>query len=72
MSRILFALLCSSLLFSNTPHPNAPSFEAAELISATDLSYPVQSIAVGTVVLEITLDDKVVWRVFAPSAKYNL
>lgn len=58
MSRILFALLCSSLLFSNTPHPNAPSFEAAELISATDLSYPVQSIAVGTVVLEITLDEK--------------
>lgn len=58
MSRILFALLCSSLLFSNTPHPNAPSFEAAELISATDLSYPVQSIAVGTVVLEITLNEK--------------
>lgn len=58
MSRILFALLCSSLLFSNTPHPNAPSFEAAELISATDLSYPVQSIAVGTVVLEITVNEK--------------
>ena len=58
MSQILFALLCSSLLFSNTPHPNAPSFEAAKLISATDLSYPVQSIAVGTVVLEITVNEK--------------
>lgn len=58
MSRILFALVCSSLLFFNTPHPNAPSFEGAELISATDLSYPVRSIAVGAVVLETTVNEK--------------
>lgn len=72
MGRILFALLCSSLPFSNTPHPNAPSFEAAELISAADLSYPVQSIAVGTVVLEITLNEKGGVEDVRPSAKFKL
>lgn len=58
MSQILLALLCSSLLFSNALHPNTAPFEAAELISTTDLSYPVQSIAVGTVILEITVSEK--------------
>ena len=57
MSRILLGLLCSSLLFSNSPHPNPPSFEGANLISATNLAYPVQSIAVGTVALEIIVSE---------------
>jgi outer membrane biosynthesis protein TonB len=57
MSRILFGLLCSSLLFSNSSHPNSPPFEGANLISATNLEYPVQSIAVGTVVLEIRVSE---------------
>lgn len=58
MSRILFGLLFSSLFFSNWPHPNPPSFEGANVISATNLGYPVQSIAVGTVVLEVTVSEK--------------
>jgi len=60
MSRIVFSLLCSLLLFSGgAPCPKASSFEVAELVSAADdLRYPPQSIAVGTIVLEITVDEK--------------
>jgi outer membrane biosynthesis protein TonB len=31
---------------------SAPAFESAELVSATDIPYPMQSIAIGTVVVE--------------------
>jgi TonB family protein len=60
MSRIVLSLFCSLLLVSGgAPCPKASSFEVAELVSAADdLRYPPQSIAVGTVVLEITVDGK--------------
>ena len=60
MSRIVFSLFCSSLLVSGgAPHPKTSSFEAAELVSAADdPRYPFHSIAIGTVVLEITVDEK--------------
>jgi TonB family protein len=48
------------LLFSGGPPcPKASSFQVAELVSAADdLGYPPQSIAVGTIVLEIAVDEK--------------
>lgn len=60
MSQIVFSLFCSLLLVSDGALcPKASSFEVAELASAADdLRYPLQSIAVGTVVLEITVDEK--------------
>src|SRR6266478_14597 len=33
-------------------------FKAPEVISATDIPYPIQSIADGVVVLDVSLDDK--------------
>jgi len=38
--------------------PNAGAFEPAEIVSGTDIAYPTKSIAVGTVVLEVTVDEK--------------
>lgn len=32
-------------------------FESADLVSATDIAYPIQSIAIGTVVLEATVSE---------------
>src|SRR5215472_1378474 len=60
MSRLVFSLFCSLLLVSGgVPCPKASSFEVADLVSAADdLRHPPQSIAVGTVVLEITVDGK--------------
>ena len=37
---------------------SAGRFEAAEIVSGTDIAYPANSIAVGTVVLEVTVDEK--------------
>lgn len=60
MSQIVFSLFCSLLLVSGGALcSKASSFEVADLVSAADdLRYPPQSIAVGTVVLEITVDEK--------------
>ena len=58
MIRILFGLFCSALLLLGVLHQNTSSFEAPDLISATNLGYPVQSIAVGTVVVELTVSEK--------------
>lgn len=39
--------------------PNADStFQSADIVSATDIAYPTTSTAVGTVVLEVTVDQK--------------
>ena len=40
------------------PPPNAGAFEAAEIVSGTDIAYSAKSIAMGTVVLEVTVDEK--------------
>jgi hypothetical protein len=40
------------------PPPSAGAFEAAKIVSGTDIAYPTKSIAVGTVVLEVTVDEK--------------
>src|SRR6266567_7053978 len=40
------------------PPPNASAFEAAKIVSGADIAYPTKSIAVGTVVLEVTVDEK--------------
>jgi TonB family protein len=54
MAAIMLAGLCSV----EAPPPNTGPFEPAEIVSATDLAYPIQSVAVGTVVLEITVSEK--------------
>ena len=36
----------------------APNFQNAQVVSASDIPYPPQSIAVGTVVLEVTVSEK--------------
>jgi hypothetical protein len=38
--------------------PNGSPFEPGGVVSATDIKYPTQSVAVGTVVLELTVDEK--------------
>ena len=35
----------------------APAFRSAHVVSATDVPYPMQSIAIGTVVLEVTVSE---------------
>lgn len=35
----------------------APAFKSAHVVSATDVPYPKQSIAIGTVVLEVTISE---------------
>lgn len=54
MSAIMSAVLC----LAGAPAPNAGPFESADIVSATDIAYPPKSIAVGTVVLEVTVDKK--------------
>ena len=54
MAAFLLAGLCSV----KAPPSNTSPFEPAQVVSATDVTYPLQSIAVGTVVLEVTLSDK--------------
>jgi hypothetical protein len=40
------------------PPPNAGAFEAAKIVSGTDIAYPTKSVAVGTVVLEVSVNEK--------------
>ena len=54
----LTASLLAGLCSAKAATPNTSSFEPAQVVSATDLSYPLQSISVGTVVLELTLSEK--------------
>lgn len=54
----LTALLIAGLCSAKAPPPNTSPFEPAQVVSAADVSYPLQSIAVGTVVVELTLSDK--------------
>jgi len=54
MAAIMSAVLC----LAGAPPPNAGPFESADIVSATDIAYPPKSIAVGTVVLEVTVDEK--------------
>ena len=54
MAAIMLAGLCSA----EAPSPNAGPFEPADIVSATDIAYPTKSIAVGTVVLQVTVDEK--------------
>ena len=56
--RILTAFLLAGLCSAKEPTPNTSSFEPAQVVSATDVSYPLQSISVGTVVLELTVSEK--------------
>jgi outer membrane biosynthesis protein TonB len=51
---ILFTTNLSLILCART----GPTFEPAYLLSAADIAYPVQSIAVGTVVVEVTTDER--------------
>jgi TonB family protein len=50
---IPFALGGSLLL---AQQPAAPSYEPPRVVSAVDAAYPVNSVAFGTVVLEVALD----------------
>jgi TonB family protein len=52
------AIMSAGLCFAEAPPPNAGPFESADIVSATDVAYPLQSISVGTVVLEITVSEK--------------
>src|SRR5258705_76047 len=40
------------------PPPNASVFEAAEIVSGTDIAYSTKSIAVGTVIVRVTVDSE--------------
>ena len=48
--------LCASLSLAQRPEEGAPRFEAAEVISAVEPGYPPNSIATGTVILQVSLD----------------
>lgn len=54
MTSIMSAVLC----LAEAPPPNAGLFESAKIVSATDIAYPMKSFAVGTIVLEVTVDEK--------------
>jgi TonB family protein len=56
--RITAAIMLAGLCSAEMPPPYASSFEPAEIVAATDIAYPIRSIAVGTVVLEITVSEK--------------
>jgi outer membrane biosynthesis protein TonB len=52
---------CMGFLFAGTPSANLnpyPHFEPIAVLSAEDIKYPPPSVAVGTVVLELTVDEK--------------
>jgi TonB family protein len=48
--------LCSSLSLAQRPEEGAPRFEAAEVVSTVEPGYPPNSIAAGTVILQVSLD----------------
>jgi TonB family protein len=54
----MIAIMSAVLRLAGASHPNAGPFESADIVSATDIAYPTKSIAVGTVVLEVTVDEK--------------
>ena len=60
--RFLIAAITSLLMsFWSAVAPgglNGSPFEPGGVVSATDIKYPAQSVAVGTVVLELTVDEK--------------
>ena len=47
-----------SLAQQSSESGSSASFKSAELVSATDVPYPAQSIAIGTVVLEVIVGEK--------------
>jgi periplasmic protein TonB len=49
------ALGCGLLLAQQREKPAAPRYEPPQVISAVDAAYPIQSVAFGTVVLEVEL-----------------
>jgi TonB family protein len=52
------AIMAAGLCFVVAPPPNPGPFASADIVSATDLAYPTTSAAVGTVVLEVTVNEK--------------
>lgn len=63
LSRVIAVVVASMLSAGFYPTYQAPLhesnsvFESAELVSAKDIPYPVQSIAIGTLVLEATVSE---------------
>ena len=57
-STTMAAIMLAGLSSLKAPPPSASAFEPAEIVSATDVAYPIRSIAVGTVVLEVTVSEK--------------
>jgi TonB family protein len=48
--------LCATLSPAQRPGEGAPRFEAAEVLSTVEPGYPPNSIAAGTVILQVSLD----------------
>ncbi len=57
-SSALIALLCGVSVFTQGRQTSAPKnvFEPGELVQASDIPYPFDSVAVGTVLFELTID----------------
>lgn len=53
----LFGLLVVFGAISKQRNQEAPRFVAPAVVSVADVTYPLQSIASGTVVLEVSLDE---------------
>ena len=49
-------VLCATLSLAQRPEEGAPRFEAAEVVSTVEPGYPPNSIATGTVILQVSLD----------------
>ena len=60
MKRMLLLLagvmVCAGALLAQKPAEEKPRFRGAEVISAVEVAYPWNSIAEGTVILEVTVD----------------
>lgn len=57
LSSAMAAIMLVGLCFAEASPPSRSAFVPAEIVSATDLVYPIRSIAVGTVVFEITVSE---------------
>lgn len=64
LGRFIWVVVTSMLSAGLAPWHQAPVnesnllFQSAGLVSATDIPYPIESIAIGTVVLEVTVSER--------------
>ncbi|MBI3405262.1 MAG: energy transducer TonB [Acidobacteria bacterium] len=56
LSAAIFMLIVATSTFAQKEQPAAPKFTPVEIISAVEAAYPVNSVAEGTVILEVTVN----------------